>query len=352
MDNPFTIAFGKKPVQYISRISQTENVIDMFNAETPSSQAFMVVGVRGAGKTVMLSNISKELKNNPQWIVMEINPTRNILESFAAKLYALPDMNRLFLEAKLDLSLLGIGISVEKGIKISDIEQAISAMLEIIKKKNRRVLITIDEVTVSQYMREFASAFQIFIREDYPLFLIMSGLYENIDSLQNDKSLTFLYRTPKIVLDALNLSAIANTYRRVFGTTMEEARYMAALTKGYPFAFQVLGYLVWNCRGKGSDVDYVNLCEDIMPEYDQMLQEYVYEKIWAELSIKEREVVGAFSDDEAMRVKNVREKIGYDSNTFTVYRNRLIKKGIVTSSGYGVLSISLPRFDVFVQGML
>lgn len=352
MQNPFTISFGKKPEQYISRIGITQEITEMFNSERPSTQAYMVVGVRGAGKTVMLSNISKELKEDADWIVMELNPTRDILESFAAKLYALPEMNRLFIDAKLDLSLLGMGVTIEKGVKISDVEQAISSMMEVIKKKKKRVLVTIDEVTINQYVREFASAFQIFIRSEYPLFLIMTGLYENINSIQNDKSLTFLYRTPKVVLEALNISAITGTYKRVFKATEEDARYMAGLTKGYPFAFQVLGYLVWKRREKKADIDYRSLCETIMPEYDQMLQEYVYEKIWDELSVKERQVVEKLSGTEAMKVKDIRDSIGYDSNTFTVYRNRLIKKGIVESVGYGMLSITLPRFDVFVQGII
>ena len=350
MDNPFTISFGKKPAQYISRLSQTEDIIDTFNADNPSSQAYMIVGVSGAGKTVMLSNVSKEFKENSDWIVMEMNPTRDILRSFAAKLYALPEMNKLFLDAKIDLSLLGIGVSIEKGQKIADIEQAISVMLEIIKKKKYRVLITIDEVNINQYMREFISAYQTFIRNNYPLFLIMSGLYENINSLQNDKSLTFLYRTPKIVLEALNISAITNAYKRIFSASTEEAKYMSGLTKGYPYAFQVLGYLVWKKKGKSSD--YISLCEEVMTYYDQILQEYVYEKIWDELSPKEREIVSELSDNSYMKVKDIRERLQYDSNTFTVYRNRLIKKGIITSAGYGMLAISLPRFEVFVKGII
>ena len=61
MNNPFTLSFGKKPVQYISRITQTNEIIDNFNAEPPSNQIYMITGVRGSGKTVMMTNISTEL---------------------------------------------------------------------------------------------------------------------------------------------------------------------------------------------------------------------------------------------------------------------------------------------------
>ncbi len=91
-------------------------------------------------------------------------------------------------------------------------------------------------------MRVFASMFQILVREDLPVFLLMSGLYENIRGLQNEKSLTFLYRAPQIVLGPLNLRLIQKEYKNVFNLDDERATHMAVLTKGYAFAFQALGF--------------------------------------------------------------------------------------------------------------
>lgn len=62
MNNPFTLSFGKKPLQYISRIMQTNQIIESFNAEIPSNQIFMITGVRGSGKTVMMTNIADEIR--------------------------------------------------------------------------------------------------------------------------------------------------------------------------------------------------------------------------------------------------------------------------------------------------
>ena len=75
--------------------------------------------------------------------------------------------------------------------------------LESLKKNGKRVLIAIDEVTSTPCMREFVHSFQMFVRQDLPVFLIMTGLYQNIDLLQNEKGLTFLYRAPKITLSPL-----------------------------------------------------------------------------------------------------------------------------------------------------
>ena len=51
-----------------------------------------------------------------------------------------------------------------------------------------------------------------------------------------------------------------NKYKTIFKIESEQAAKMAELTKGYPFAFQVLGYLTWNHEG-----DY----EAVIDEYEQ-----------------------------------------------------------------------------------
>lgn len=342
MSNPFTLSFGKKPLQYISRIVQTNQVIEEFCAKQPSNQIFMLTGVRGSGKTVMMTNLAAELRKIPDWIVVELNPTRDLLQSLAAKIYSLPEMHTRFLSAKFDFSAFGLGVSVENAAPVTDIENALELMLAEINKAGKRLLVTIDEVTNSEYIRVFASAFQIFIREEYPIFLIMTGLYENIYDLQNDKALTFLYRAPKIMLEPLNYTAIRKNYMDIFKIEITQAEKMTELTKGYPFAFQVLGYLYWEYRADKK-------LEEILPEYDQYLDEYVYSKIWSELSMQDKEILTVISVTGESRVKNIRESLSMNSNLFSVYRERLKRKGVVDTREYGRMSLALPRFDEFVK---
>lgn len=212
MNNPFTLSFGKRPVQYISRIAQTQQIIDNFRAEVPSNQIFMITGVKGSGKTVMMTSIAAEMRKDKDWIVLELNPTRDILQSLAAKIYSLPEMHDRFIKAKLDFSAFGLGVSIEDAPPVTDIENVIEHMLDQIKKAGKKLFITIDEVVNSEYIRVFASSFQIFLRQDYPIFLLMTGLYENIYELQNQKSLTFLYRAPKVILEPLNYTAVRKHY--------------------------------------------------------------------------------------------------------------------------------------------
>ena len=61
MNNPFTLSFGKKPLQYVSRISQNSEILENFTAAEPSNQIYMITGVRGSGMTVMMAGIAGEL---------------------------------------------------------------------------------------------------------------------------------------------------------------------------------------------------------------------------------------------------------------------------------------------------
>ena len=342
MDNPFILDFGIKPTQYISRISQTKEIISSFDTENPSKHIYMITGVRGSGKTVMLSSIADSMENKPEWYTVELNPSRDLLESLAAKIYSFPEMKKLFLKAKLDFSAFGLGVSIENGFEIADIEVAIEKMLSEMSKNNKRLFISIDEVEKNDGIKVFSHTFQMLLRKGFPIFLLMTGLYENIYELQNDKSLTFLYRAPKILLEPLNTIAVANSYEKIFHLSEEASMRMAKLTRGYPFAYQVLGYLFWESQEKELDA--------VMPEYDQYLSEYVYEKIWSELSELDRKVMTELSHHEGRtRTKELRESLGMDSSLFSVYRDRLFRKGILNTSDYGYVSITLPRFAEYAK---
>lgn len=289
-----------------------------------------------------MTSIANEIKKNDNWIVIELNPLRDMLQSLAAKLYSIPQLHDLFLKAKLDFSAFGLGVSIENASPVTDIEDVLSHMLEHINRCGKRLLITVDEAVNSDNIKIFASSFQIFVRDNLPIYLLMTGLYENIYELQNDKSLTFLYRAPKITLEPLNYTAIRKNYMDIFNISADDAEKMTILTKGYPFAFQVLGYLYWEYRNDKS-------IDDILPEYDQYLQEYVYEKIWSELSSHDRDVLTVISSCDSDRVKDIREKLGMNSQQFSVYRDRLKRKGVINTQEYGRISVALPRFAEFVQ---
>ena len=345
MRNPFTLAFGKSPLENIDRPVQKSEIIDAFLATPINQQIYMITGVRGSGKTVLMTDVSRRLRTEEDWAVIELNPETDMLHSFAAKLSRVESFGEIFRKAKINLSLLGLGLGVglemDGVTPIADDETAIARMLDSIRKKGKRVLVTVDEVTNNENVRKFAAAFQIFIRAELPIFLLMTGLYENVDDLRNEKSLTFLYRAPRIQLQPLNVPAIASRYRGLFDLEEEDSYRMARLTKGYAFAFQVLGYLTYQSASHSYP--------EILPQYRQYLDDFVYEKLWSELSEKDKEVARGIAESKTGSSAEIREKLCITSSSLSQYRRRLIKKGIVTGEEYGKLQFALPLFEEFVK---
>ena len=196
-NNPYTLMFGMEPRESISRVIQKAEVINAFSKGIPPQQIYMIMGVRGCGKTVFMTEVEKEFRNNEEWIVVDLNSSKDMLKALVAKLGSLNKLASIFQKANINLSLFGIGIEVSNSVPIVDSEVALIEMLESLNKHGKKVLITIDEVTPTNYMREFASAFQIIVRQKLPVYLLMSGLYENINSIQNQDNITFLFRAPK-----------------------------------------------------------------------------------------------------------------------------------------------------------
>lgn len=331
MTNPFTLAFGKEPLTMIDRNFQLSEIEDSFLSENPSSQIYMITGVRGSGKTVSLTTLYKSFKKRKDWIVVELNSSINLLNQLVSELYEVPSLTNLFIEAKIDLSAFGIGVSLEKSRPIINESTAIERMLNVIKKKNKKLLICIDEATNNENMKIFASTFQILIRHDLPLFLIMTGLPNEIDLLQNVDTLTFLYRAPKISLNKLNMLSISNSYKDTLNISDTKAKELAKLTNGYAFAYQTIGFLYY--RDKKINLD----------EFDSILSERVYEKIWSELPEKEREIVRSIAKGNTT-IKEIREDTKISSSDMSTYRIRLNKKGIVDTSERGKITFILPRF--------
>ena len=79
------------------------------------------------------------------------------------------------------------------------------------------------------------------------------------------------------------------------------------------------------------------------------LEDYVYEKIWSERSQKDQAVLAAMSSASSGKVDNIRGQVGMSSNSFTTYRSRLMRKGLIISPSYGTLRFALPRFREFVR---
>ncbi len=138
------------------------------------------------------------------------------------------------------------------------------------------------------------------------------------------------------------MTLIADRYTKTLGISQDTAMEYAIITKGYPFAYQALGKYLWEDKTH-------KLNTDVLAKFDEALRHYVYEKIWTEMSQKDRWYMPFIVQKNEMRVAEILELAKEKKNEFSQYRARLKDKGLINTNTHGVISFKLPRFDVFVK---
>ena len=214
-------------------------------------------------------------------------------------------------------------------------------MIQKVQKKGKKILIGIDEVSKSQEMIKFASEYGRWLRAGYPVYFVCTGLYENIQELSNVNNLTFFRRATTIKTEPLNMIRMTEMYKSKLQINIDQAREMARITKGYAYAFQELGVLSF----KKKDTEEL---EDIIPKLKTELFAYSYEKIWEELTEMDRFLASLLIDKEEYKREEVLKLMGEKSRSYSMYRDRLIKRGILnTRQGY--ISLALPYFAEYIK---
>ena len=361
MQNPFTHAFGAEPNKYIST-NLVEEITDNFNYDSPSERCYILTGVRGCGKTVMMSSVARTISNREDWTVYNLNPNLNMEDQLLAKLSEHPICLKNLVKPKtLSISIASISVGVEYNKeKIFDAYTMIARMIGSLSQKNIKVLICIDDVSANEYMRTFAHTFQQLITDTnkLPVYLIMTGLYSSYKDMQTKddfKGSTFLSRALEKSVTPLDESQMAVSYFNTFDIDEKESIRLAKLTKGYAFAYQLLGYWYFEKYVKKRDD-----IKDVIVEYRSELIKYCYSLLWSELSEKDITVIKAMAAVCDSRDNAKREDIlaylrdngnEMKSSTFNTYKDRLMGIGIIStaSNRTGHYWFVLPEFVNYIK---
>ncbi len=344
--NPYAISFGRIPNQYIRRSLLIDDIIDTLDSDIVQEQAFKLTGVRGCGKTVTLTAIANQLKEEKEWIVINIKSNADITNELVAYLYANVPFMTKYIDANLNLSAFGIGVSLsKKQAPVTSLSVILERLLKEVKAKKKKILVVIDEARKTDALVDFIQEFQILIREDYPIYLIVAGLYDDIEDLETTKGLTFFLRAEKCEIAPLNIGIIKEDYKETLGLTDDVAYELAVMTKGYAFAYQAFGKYMWEENAK-------TITPRVIAKVDEALAVKAYDEIWRELKPKDKWFLEFITQKDTMSATELLEITKKKHNEWSEPRKRLIGKGVIDGSERGIITLRLPRFKEYVANQL
>jgi len=317
----------------------------------------LIRGIRGSGKTALLSDIRVNLDER-NVISVDIVPNEAILENILTQLYRQLPKGILKTMPRLKSINLTRGVSVDfdgdkdRSYFKETFSYQIMEMMDAFMKKGKHIVFLVDEVQKhTEGMRIFISTYQNLIMREYSVSMVMAGLPSAVSKVLNDKILTFLRRAKQIDLNNIELIIIEHEFKKVFANegsilTDEVVSKAAACTHGYPYLIQLIGYYLWEDMKNGSSVDVL---EDVLVKAKAELFQNVHSVVFDDLSNQDRNFVFAMYEDEGVSsVSDIGKRMQKEKNQLSPSRNRLITAKVIKPAGHGLLSFSYPYMKEFL----
>ncbi|MGM9891734.1 ATP-binding protein [Limosilactobacillus sp.] len=359
MENPFNPSFGTVPSILLDRNELSTRIVKELNRHNSPFQTSLIYGQRGAGKTTLMTDVANELTKSSNWQVVNLVLDDDLLDSLLTQLREKMVSLKVFKDLDFKVEFKGIQVSTSLGghNQGGEFQTIFHQLLQKFTEKRIHILITIDEVVATPLLRKLVSCYQIMLRDNLNVSLLVAGLPENVSEIQNDDVLTFLLRANRITLTPLGIESIKNSYAHIFreaGYQIDTATllYMTKQTKGFAYAFQLLGYWVWQIAEEQSRRRITKeTVDNILDRYTSDLFRNVYYKVYHGMSMRECEFVQAMVKTGKAKVKaqTISQLMGKAPNYISVYRRKLIDDQIIMPAGYGFVQFMLPYFDQFIQ---
>ncbi len=119
-----------------------------------------------------------------------------------------------------------------------------------------------------------------------------------IKSLNSNKIFNLLNNSYKLYLKPLPLPDISKAYQKVFKLSFKEACSLVFLTKGYPYAYQLLSFILLMNKTN-------SLSKEILNIFDNYLKQYLYLNLYKGLSITSRLILETFNTNSEVNTKAI-----------------------------------------------
>lgn len=382
MQNPFSPGAGSPPPELVGRnpILQQSKILLGRVQQKRSEKSFLLTGLRGVGKTVLLNQIERSaIEENYQTIFIEAHGEKSLGAMLAQPLRKL--LFSLSLSAKTGekvrrgLAVLKSFVSAVK-IKIGEIELSLDieaakgtadsgdieadltdlflAIAEAAQERKTAVALFIDEIQylAASEISALIMAMHKMQQRQLPLVLIAAGLPILPALIGESKSYAErLFQFPQIGPLSLNdaIKALNDPAKEAGVEFSHEALVeIFRLTQGYPYFLQEWGYQCWNLAEE--PIISQQLVKHSTPIVMQRLDDNFFRVRFDRLTPSEKNYLRAMAQlgPSAQRSGDIAALLGVKLSSLGPVRAKLIKKGMIYSPVHGDMAFTVPLFDEFM----
>lgn len=368
--NPFHPSFGAPPPKLVGRESVLVDYRRVFgDAPGHPGQATVVVGPRGAGKTVLLSEMEGAAKANG-WLVASETAVPGLLGRLIhhriPKLLESVDVDAVQKRLK-SLGWAGASAGWEtrerwpasEAFATPDVRGVIEIVTDVLGEYGTGLLITVDEFHAAERneLAELTAAIQHGFRERRLIAFAAAGLPEAVDeSLLDDEVLTFIRRAERVDLEQLTdedvmsgiRDPIEDAGREITAGALDQA---VEATAGYAFMIQLVGYHMFDVHDRPTiGVDDAALG---IPRAQERLGRLVLASALKPV-VKNRprqfEYLMAMTiDDGPSSTSTIAKRMGLSVDHAGQFRGALIDEQLIHKTKQGFVDFSLPFLREYLR---
>lgn len=382
--NPYTPNAGAEPQALIGRDDQLASFELLLRRidRGMTEQSMIVSGLRGVGKTVLLGRFrTKALESG--WVVVELEVSKHDDDQFRR------DMSARLRTALFQLSprakwsermrhaaavlkaftihldpvggvTAGIDIEAAEGLADHgdlglDLTDVLVAIGEAAKDGGRGVVLLFDEIQFlsSRQLESVIQALHKLVQRKLPVTLVGAGLPQIAELAGDAKSYAErLFKFPSIGdLDDHDARAALEEPAAAEGVvySKEALDQAVAITGGYPYFIQELGYAAWGLAVgptiTGEDI------ENTIPVYESKLDSSFFRVRLDRATELQRAYLRAMAElgPGPQKAADVAALLGRTSPQIAPVRAELINMGLLYTPEHGYAAFTVPHFDLFMK---